>query len=257
MFRYEYPIFEHKNLLKKDMLDELRDYPLSLSRMYFSEYGDGIMQGCELSWENDVLSLKPGLIHYGGNIYRMEKPYPLKCPATGQLTYLKVHFATIDYERGRQGGVGEILLSNDPPESGEIELGRFQLQEGARLRTVYENFEDYQTEYDTVNRIHVPYVQTDGAGLWPQLLRAYARELLETGTTDVHDVGFAMTLLGAGGHVSHECVAWYVHRAGDFDQEKISNADCYKALLTVLKNRKNGGNGWKHQEGNRKQMILL
>lgn len=35
MFRYEYPIFEHKNLLKKSMLDELRDYPLSLSRMYF------------------------------------------------------------------------------------------------------------------------------------------------------------------------------------------------------------------------------
>ena len=25
MFRYEYPVFEHKNLLKKSMLDELRD----------------------------------------------------------------------------------------------------------------------------------------------------------------------------------------------------------------------------------------
>ena len=53
MFRYEYPIFEHKNLLKKSMLDELRDYPLSLSRMYFSGYGDGILEGCALSWEPD------------------------------------------------------------------------------------------------------------------------------------------------------------------------------------------------------------
>lgn len=58
MFRYEYPIFEHKNLLKKSMLDELRDYPLSLSRMYFSGYGDGILEGCALSWE-------PGVLHLG------------------------------------------------------------------------------------------------------------------------------------------------------------------------------------------------
>ena len=257
MFRYEYPIFEHKNLLKKDMLDELRDYPLSLSRMYFSEHGDGIMQGCELSWENDVLSLKPGLIHYGGNIYRMEKPYPLKCPATGQLTYLKVHFATIDYERGRQGGVGEILLSNDPPESGEIELGRFQLQEGARLRTVYENFEDYQTEYDTVNRIHVPYVQTDGVGLWPQLLRAYARELLETGTTDVHDVGFAMTLLGAGGHVSHECGAWYINKSESIHVEAMTNVCLYRALMRILTDRKVGISKKRENTSSYRQMLLL
>lgn len=257
MFRYEYPIFEHKNLLKKNMLDELRDYPLNLSRMYFSEYGDGIMQGCGLSWENEVLRLNPGLIHYGGNIYRMENPYSLACPATGQLTYLKVHFATIDYERGRQGGVGEILLSDEPPESGEMELGRFQLQEGARLRTVYENFEDYQTEYDTVNRIYVPYMQVDGVGLWPQLLKVYAVELLETGTTDVNDVSFAMALLGAGGHVSHECIAWYVHRAGGHDLKKTSNAEYYRGLLDVLKNRVNGGTGWKHQDGSRRQMILL
>lgn len=257
MFRYEYPIFEHKNLLKKNMLDELRDYPLSLSKMYFGEYGDGIMQGCALSWENDVLSLNPGLIHYGGNIYRMEKPYSLACPATGQLAYLKVHFATIDYERGRQGGVGEILLSDEPPESGEMELGRFQLQEGARLRTTYENFEDYQTKYDTVNRIHVPYMQVDRAGLWPQLLKVYALELLETGTTDVHDVSFAMTLLGAGGHISHECVAWYVQKATGIHLETITNGCFYRAFLKILKDRKTGIRGKRENEGNYRQMLLL
>lgn len=257
MFRYEYPVFEHKNLLKKSMLDELRDYPLSLSRMYFSEYGDGILEGCGLDWDKDVLYLNAGLILYGGNIYRMEEACPLECPATGQLTYLKVRFATMDYERGRRGGVGEIMLNESPPENGEMELGRFRLQEGARLRTVYENFEDYQTEYDTANRIHVPYVQEGGAGLWPQLLTEYARELMETGTADVHDVGFAMMLLGNGGHVSPEFVRWYVQKAGEVNTKKASNEACYRGLLDILRTRRNGNAGWKHQEGAGRQMILL
>lgn len=257
MFRYEYPVFEHKNLLKKSMLDELRDYPLSLSRMYFSTYGDGIMEGCGLSWDKNVLYLKAGLIHYDGNIYRMEEPCPLECPAAGHSVYLKVRFATMDYERGRRGGVGEILLNESPPENGEMELGRFRLQEGARLRTEYESFEDYQTEYDTVNRIHVPYVQTGGAGLWPQLLVVYAQELLETGTADVHDVGFAMTLLGNGGNVSPECVRWYVQRASGMKKGQMSNEDCYRGLLDMLRTRRNGGAEWKQQEGGRRQMILL
>lgn len=88
------------------MLDELRDYPLSLSRMFFAGYGDGILEGCSLRWEQDVLYLEPGLLHYHGDIYRMEEPCPLACTATDQLTYLKVRFATMDYERGKRGGMG-------------------------------------------------------------------------------------------------------------------------------------------------------
>lgn len=257
MFRYEYPVFEHKNLLKKSMLDELRDYPLSLSRMYFEGHGDGVLEGCGLSWDKEVLHLQPGLIHYSGNIYRMEEACSLECPATDELTYLKVRFATTDYERGRKGGLGEVLLNNIPPENGEMEMGRFRLQAGARLRTTYENFEDYRTEYDTVNRIHVPYIHAGGPGLWPQLLKVYALELLETGTTDIHDVSFAMTLLGTDGHIAPECVRWYVRRAGNTEPDKMSNADCYRGLLDVLRNRKNGGTGWKQQDGGRRQMLLL
>lgn len=257
MFRYGYPLFEHKNLLKKDMLDELRDYPLRMSQMYFEGYGDGILEGCGLRWERDVLYLETGLIHYQGNIYRMEEPCSLECPPTDQLTYLKVRFATMDYKRGWRSGIGEILLSTASIESGEMELGRFRLQEGARLRTVYENFEDYQTEYDTVNRIHVPYAGAGGAGMWPQLLKAYARELLETGTKDVYDVSFAMTVMGADGRVSPECIRWYLERSGDETREQRSNEDCYKKLLNILKIRKSGGTGWKQPEGGRGQMILL
>lgn len=257
MFRYAYPVFEHKNLLKKSMLDELRDYPLSLSRMYFAEFGDGILEGCTLAWDKEELSLHAGLIHYGDNIYRMEETCRLECRATDELTYLKVHFATADYERGCQGGIGEVILNNIPPEQGELELGRFRLQEGAKLRTAYENFEDYRTEYDTVNRIHVPYIYAGGAGLWPQILKVYALELLETGTVDVYDVSFAMTVLGADGRAAPECVKWYVSKAGGTPERVMSNAECYKSLLDILRMKKSGGTGWKQQDSGRRQMILM
>lgn len=257
MFRYEYPIFEHKNLLKKSMLDELRDYPLSLSRRLFAGYGDGILEGCGLRWEKDVLYLDPGLLHYQGDIYRMEEPCLLVCTATDRLTYLKVRFDIVNGERGLRGGKGEILLNTVPVEDEELELGRFRLQEGARLRTVYENFEDYQTEYDTVNRIYAPYAGPGGAGLWPQLLRVYVQELLETGTTDVYDVSFAMTVLAADGRVSPECIRWYLARSGDEVRKELSGGECYRKLLHILKLRKNGQTGWKGPEGGRGQMILL
>lgn len=257
MFRFEYPIFEHKNLLKKSMLDALRDYPLKLSQMYFEGYGDGILEGCGLHWDQDILYLETGLLHYHGEIYRLEEPCPLACTATDQLTYLKVRFATMDYERGRRGGMGEVLLNTIPAESGEMELGRFRLQEGARLRTAYESFEDYQTEYDTVNRIHVPYAGPGGAGLWPQLLRNYATELLETGTTDAYDVSFAMTVLGTDGKAAPACIRAYLAGAGEETGEQLLNGECYQKLLRILKSRQSGGLGRKQAESVRGQMILL
>lgn len=257
VFRFEYPIFEHKNLLKKSMLDALRDYPLSLSRMCFAGYGDGILEGCGLHWDKDVLYLETGLLHYQGEIYRMEEICPLACAATDQLTYLKVRFATVDYERGRRGGMGEVLLSTIPAENGEMELGRFRLQEGARLRTAYEGFEDYQTEYDTVNRIHAPYAGPGGAGLWPQLLRTYAEELLETGTTNAYDVSFAMTVLGADGQAAPACISAYLTRAGEKAGEQPSNGEYYQKLLRILKDRQSGGVGRRQAESVRGEMILL
>lgn len=257
MFKYEYPVFEHKNILKKAMLDELRDYPLSISRMLFDECGDGILTGCDISWDKEILMVHPGLLHYGGQIYRMEDKYEITCRPTDALTYIKVRFVTPDYERDHIGGLGEIILSEEAPEGEEMELGRFRLQEGARLRTSYENFEDYRTEYDTVNRIHVPYAQPDGAGLWPELLTAYASELLATGTEDVYDVSFAMQLLGTQGRVAGKLVDRYVERAGTGRLAEMENEAVYVGLLRILKERRAGRNGWKRQEAQTKQMILL
>lgn len=257
MFQFSYPLFEHKNILKKAMLDELRDYPLTLSKMLFEDYGNGVLEGCEISWDDHVLRVEPGLLLYGGNIYRMEEACSFACPPTDRLTYIKVRFVTVDYERDHMGGAGEISLSELLPENGEMELGRFRLQEGARLRCSYENFEDYQTEFDTVNRIHVPYCSAGGTGLWPGLLCDYAKELLESGTQDAFDIAFAMQILGAKGRIACGLTKYFVEKNAGINAGQLTNASLYGQLLHILKERRTGNGDWKRDKGNSRQMLLL
>lgn len=257
MFRFEYPVFEHKNILKKSMLDELRDYPLVLSRMLLKEWGNGIMEGCNITWENNVLKIHPGLLRYEGNIYRLEEEYSLSCPPADQLTYIKVRFIAMEYERNYRGGLGEICLGEEAPLNSEMELGRFRLQEGARLRTAYEGFEDYQTEFDTLIRIHVPYACVGGSGLWPRLLKEYALELMDTGTENIWDISFAMQILGAEGRIAGDLVKRYVEKDACRKYTESSNVILYNRLLHILKERKSGNSGWKRPETVTRQMVLL
>lgn len=257
MFKFETPVFVHKNILKKNMLEELRDYPLMVSRMMLADCGNGVLKGTGITWEESVLKVRPGLILHGGNIYRMEETCSLRCPPTDQLMYVKVRFVTMDFEKDRMGGFGDVYLDDRLPENGEIELGRFRLQEGARLRCEYENFEDYQTEFDTVNRIHMPYVCPGGIGLWPELLKEFASELLKTGTEDGYDISFAMQALGSNGQISQELVSFYVEKNTGKKVIDCSNQFLFEKLVYILRERKAGSSGLKKLHNNTRQMLLL
>ena len=75
MFKYVYPQFEKKRLLRGEMLDQLRDYPKNYIKMSFQGYGDGVLAGCKLTWDNARLTVLPGIILYKGSLYIMETPY--------------------------------------------------------------------------------------------------------------------------------------------------------------------------------------
>lgn len=257
MFKFEVPVFVHKNILKKEMLDELRDYPLQVSRLLFADCGEGVLKGCKITWEKNILKVHPGLILYGGNIYRLDKEQRLDCPPTDRLTFIKVHFVTMDDRKDYMGGTGNVYLDEKPPGLREIELGRFRLQEGARLRTVYENFEDYQTEFDTVNRIHMPCVCAGSVGLWPELLMGFALELMRTETESAFDISFAMQILGAKGEVPRELVVFYVERNIGKKITDLSGSHLYEMLLRILKERKMGGSGLSRRQNGTKQILLL
>lgn len=239
MFKYVYPQFEKKRLLRGEMLEQLRDYPKNYLKMSFRGYGNGIVAGCEITWDNERLTIAPGIILYKDNLYTMEMPYEMECAALDRIRYLKVQF--LAEERGSSSVVGNTRISLDtekPNEACEIELCRFRLQEGAKLRDEYEDFEDYSTIYDTINLIHVLYAADGNSTLNPRLLMTFAKEMISKDSSNLMDCVFSMSVLANSGHVSRDFIQEYVfNRTGERAEENYS---LYRGLLNILKSQKPG-----------------
>lgn len=235
MFQYIYPRFQSGRILRTGMLEQLRDYPKDYLELMYSGYGNGIITGCGISWEMGKLSVEPGMICYGGRPYVMKRRQTLDCKAEDKRRYLVAAFLEDVEEPGQSVGRGRLVLSEVVPDpSCELEICRFGLQEGARLRTHYENFADYATEYDTVNVIHTPYAAEGESTLHPGLLIRYAEELLEKGPENPYDINFSMNILAGNGRLAMRCVKRYLKARG-VEVKNSSNKGVYDGLLHVLK----------------------
>ena len=82
MFRNVYPIFEAKKVLKKEMLENLRDYPRTLFDIQYQEYSDGILYGCRLETEDTVI---PHFIYF--QIHYTSVKFN-KAPALNRMTFI-------------------------------------------------------------------------------------------------------------------------------------------------------------------------
>ena len=196
MFQYLYPQFQSKRLLRAEMLEQLRDYPRTIVELALNAFADGVVSGCGIRWENEELIVERGMIFYKKKLYFLAEPYAIACKAQDKLRFLKVRFTEEYRETAKVFGIGEIVLENKEVDlSCELELCRFYLQEGAKLRTRYENFDDYSTRYDTVNLIHAPYAAKEQSTISPKLLMQYAEEVICMATSNNIDINFAMNIM--------------------------------------------------------------
>lgn len=234
MFQNTYPVFEVKKLLKKEMLDDLRDFPRELFDLQYRGYCDGILSGCELEGYVGGLKIMPGILYYKGVPYFLKKPFEVSCQAEGKLVYLKVRFLGKTIGARQEEYLSQIYIDERMPDSNcELELGRFKLQVGARLRTEYVDFYDYDTEFDTIDRIHVPYAALGQHGIWPQLLKSFARELMHSSKQDLWDSAFCLNCLQLEKAMPYEAVKAYLNVKLRQDRE-YTNIQVYSALKNIL-----------------------
>lgn len=256
MFKYAYPQFEKKHLLRGEMLEQLRDYPRNYLKMSFQGYGNGILAGCDISWDDERLRVSPGTILYKDNLYVMKDAYELECSALEKVRYLKVQFLAEEQTNESIEGNTRIFLDEEKPDSAcEMELCRFRLQEGARLRDCHEGFEDFSTVYDTVNLIYAPYASEGNSTLNPILLMAFAREMIRKESREVMDTIFSMMILANNGHISAACIQEYLYArtAGRED----GNIAMYRGLLEILKSQGSGENRGERANQAARSIMLL
>ena len=260
MFRYVMPEFQAKRLLRAEMLEQLRDYPKTMAGLALAGYCDGIVTGGTPGWDQGVLTVSPGMLYWKGKLYFQETPASLPCGPMDRMQYLKVRFTDEQREAGQMSGTGEILLETvetDPAR--ELELCRFFLQEGARLRVEHERFEDFSTRYDTVNVLHVPYAAYGESAMAPVMLKQYATELLELKTENVYDAAFAMNILAREGRIPAACVREYLKARLDLPKaEPLSGGEeLYRHLLSALGRVKRGERSTGVQGQGRREIRLV
>lgn len=234
MFHNAYPVFETKRLLKKEMLDNLRDYPKNLFSIRHRDYSDGILSGCELKEADGGLRIMPGMLYYRTAVYFLEEPCMVACSADGRSAYLKVRFLDKTIGAGQEEYLSRVYVDGQPPDAVcEMELGRFKLQSGARLRTEYVDFYDYDTEFDTVNIIHAPHASPGHGSVSPQILKCFAGEMMRFPIQNPWDCAFCLDCLQLKEAMPYEAVRAYLNVRLNQDMD-YTNMQIYSGLKAIL-----------------------
>lgn len=258
MFENIYPIFERKRLLKIEMLSNLRDYPRACFDIMYGNYSNGVLAGTDLSVSNEAITISPGIVLWGGMPYVMGMECSLSYEATEQASYLKIKFLGKQHSADCLAYLTEVYMDAEPAKAGlELELARFKLQKGARLRTEYTDFYDFDTEFDTINRIHMPYASAGNSTIWPEITKAFARTMLGYPVNDPLDRMFCLSCLQAERGVALEMICRYLNICLDDKREAYSNHEIYQAFKRILAAQSGERTVRQQEKQARKKMMLI
>lgn len=235
MFIYKVPKLE-PGPLKKEILWRMRDLPLEELWIRYSEYTNGIITGCSLFEENMRVGVNPGIVKYSGRLYFLNEKTSVQYEPTDSWVVLKIKFSPQKHHPEYEWYEGQLVLDenlNILPN--EIEVGRFKLKVGSRLRTEYQSFEDMVTEYDTVNLTHINWSFPRRSTLHPDIMLHFARSVYAHTSESSKDFSFCNTILANNGLIARESIERYAGLGEGKDYSQLSNEELFKALLGVVK----------------------
>lgn len=232
----DFPLFERNRVLKKEMLESMRDYAFVSQQLAYQAYGEGILQGCEVRVEGKNLVIGSGMIKYGNFIcFRMEEERVAYLPSE-QVQIVKIRFHKKQMEDRIQYQMDLVSDCHFKLEENELELCRYKLQTGAKLRDQYKSFEDMGTEYDMINLISASWGGLHGRTLSPVITRRFAEELLQSKDCGQEDISFAYLCLSQTEAVPRTILLDYIRRknSGWFDQT-LSNQEIFQEMCRILR----------------------
>lgn len=260
MMEYIYPTFEYGRIMKKELLWALRDYSYSSLQLQYRNYPDGIISGCKIQVEENILHIAPGIIKCQGFVFLLAQGENVKYAPTEVCTSLKFRMVDKerleDYTRYRT----EIVLDERVErKQNEIEICRFKLKRGAKLRAGYKDFFDIQTEYDTVNLANSTWAAAGLNTLSKEITDYFARKVLECENADYQDINFAYYLLQSKEAVSYEVLNDYISRraGGRIRKSGVSTEEAFWLLEGILKEIRGGINSNKLIEAKTEQKMIV
>lgn len=205
------PIFAGRRILKKESLWDIRDYTYAGWQLYYAEYTDGLLKGCDIRAEDGQLVIGKGMLKIHDFIYLMMEEERVDYQPKNRWQMLKAEFSedetNLDYKAYRVR-----FFLDEELELGEnqMEMCRFYLREGSALRDSYKNFADMSTEYDTVNLICATVAGIGEKTLHPLVVKQFGEELWNMEEKDQFDFGFCSLVWNTQGRVERKVIAAYL-----------------------------------------------
>lgn len=255
-----YPAFERGRIMKKELLWALRDYSYSALQLQYQAYSDGIISGCKVRAEDNYLTVGKGIIKCRDYIFLINKEEQVKYTPTDVFVSLKFRVISKEELPDYTRYVTEFALDeNLELKQNEIELCRFKLKEGARLRTEYKDFYDIQTEFDTVNLADATWAGIGGSTLSKEVTDYFAKEVLECKDAPLEDVQFAYFLFQNRGAVSYMILGNYIARkiGNTRENEIFSGEEAFWKLEEILRNIRAGRNSYGTERVNRDNRMII
>ncbi|MBC2149341.1 hypothetical protein [Listeria booriae] len=230
------PIFTKGRILKIEMLEQMRDYPLDALDILTQQLSDGIITGLHISISESVLTVHKGIIKYNGTAYLIPSSTEITYGSSEEDTILKIIIhppnITADYTETQ---FEFQLTSNFELETHEMELARFKLKPGAYLRDDYQDLADFVTVYNTVNVVHCAYAGLGGeASISPDVTAYFARELMVNETENLHDIAICYSLLNETRAIRREVLERYIATRLGRPYAKLSNTEIHQSLVSII-----------------------
>lgn len=250
------PNFEKGKILKREMLESLRDYPRTFVNLYYRDYSDGILFGCNIDVHDKTLQINTGALKHKEKIYIIDSPQSLPYSYTNKETMVKIRFMEEAENQDFYISSAEIFLDDDMDIKGdELELSRFKLKEGAVLRENYQDFYDLETEYNTLNVINVKHSDKERSTLSPMITSWFSKELMKKGSDNPLDIAFSMEGLNKG-KISMDVLEYYTSGRLNGKFKELTNYEVYKQFCRILREAKGTGMQSRSLGGRNKRIIV-
>ena len=243
-----YPAFERGRIMKKELLWALRDYSYSALQLQYKDYPDGIIQGCGIRIEQNILCITPGIIKCQEFIFLLADEERIEYAPTEEYISLKFRLVKKEVLADYTRYITEFALEESiDRKRNEIEICRFRLKEGAELRTDYQDFYDIQTKYDTINLADATWAASGGNTLSKEVTDYFARKVLECEGAETQDVQFAYFLLQSREAVSYDILLDYIYRKTGKGKQSITTEETFRLLDSILNGIRKGTNTYRPQ----------
>lgn len=239
MYKIELPLFKKGSILKKEMLENLKNFPRDFSEIYYKDYGNGIISGCDISIDSFDIIISRGIIKHNNKLYILDKDYKISYENISNEVMLKIIFLDERVDNSFSYFESKIELSSELSLApNELELCRFKMKEGARLRENHIDFSDFSTEFNTLNIINTKYSSYGSHTLHPKIIKNFANFLLQK-SADSEDYIFSMLCLNSN-IVQKEVILQYINKKLTLEEKDLSNNEIYKMLNKIYRNIKDG-----------------